>query len=460
MRLAAAGSRILAGRVGQVAANAAVVVLVAQRLGPEGQGHYSLTAAVTLLGASLLGGGMGLAAVPALRQGKVDPRRLMRAQFLWLAAMLIVLATGAAAVTVASAPADWLAAHLGWRRGLGFVVAVAAAGILGFEIFTYNLLARGRLVVGSAVNGWRAAAHLGLVGALLLLGRLTLETAVAAFALAQVGGLVAIVVVATRDLRRPHAGRESPAELDDEAPPPARVPVRERELPADLDTRPLWSLVAFNLRHGALGQLSAVAYFLLLRLDQGLLEHFRGAAEVGIYSLAVYVGELLWLLPGALTPLLVHSSAAEPGDLRRDRTAARAVRLGVGLTLAAALPLYIAAAPLLALAGGGQYADSVPALRALLPGIVAFAPGVVLAGDFIGRGRPHWNTQASALTVVINVAAALWLIPGRGAVGAAWASSLAYACGSAIMLWRFRHATGMSLRGLLLGRHRRPLPGR
>lgn len=469
MRLAAAGSRILAGRVGQVAANAAVVVLVAQRLGPAGQGHYSLTAAVTLLGASLLGGGMGLAAVPALRQGKVGPRRLMRAQFLWLCAMLFVLAAGATLATVLPTPADWLASHLGWRRGLGYVVAVAAAGILGFEIFTYNLLARGRLVVGSAVNGWRAAAHLGLVAVLLLLGRLTLETAVAAFALAQAGGLVAIIIVARRDLRRPHAGPDAPDPAEvarapgiavSGGPAAGRVPTRDRELPADLDTRPLWRLVAFNLRHGALGQLSAVAYFLLLRLDQGLLEHFRGAAEVGIYSLAVYVGELLWLLPGALTPLLVHSSAAEAGDLRRDRTAARAVRLGVGLTLAAALPLYVAAAPLLALAGGGQYAESVPALRALLPGIVAFAPGVVLAGDFIGRGRPHWNTQASALTVVINVVAALALIPRQGAVGAAWASSLAYACGSAIMLWRFRHATGMSLRGLLLGRHRRPLPER
>ncbi|MBK8166503.1 MAG: polysaccharide biosynthesis C-terminal domain-containing protein [bacterium] len=458
MRLAAAGSRILAGRVGQVAANAAVVVLVAQRLGPAGQGHYSLTAAVTLLTASLLGGGMGLAAVPALRQGRIDPRRLMRAQFLWLGAMLLVLAGGALLVTARPGPAAWLAGHLGWRPGLGFVVAAAAAGILGFEIFTYNLLARGRLVVGSAVNGWRAAGHLGLVGVLVLLGRLTLETAVAAFAVAQVGGLVAIVLVATRDLRRPHVRRDEPDTADDAGVPPVRAPLPDRELPADLDTRPLWRLVAFNLRHGALGQLSAVAYFLLLRLDQGFLEHFRGAAEVGIYSLAVYVGELVWLLPGALTPLLVHSSAADATDLRRDRTAARAVRLGVGLTLAAALPLYIAAAPLLALAGGGQYADSVPALRALLPGIVAFAPGVVLAGDFIGRGRPHWNTQASALTVVINVVAALSLIPHQGAVGAAWASSLAYACGSAIMLWRFRRATGMSLRGLILGRHRRPLP--
>jgi O-antigen/teichoic acid export membrane protein len=447
----AAGSRILFSRIGQVAANAAVVVLVAQQLGPAGQGHYSLTVAVTLLAASLLGGGMGLAAVPALRQGRVTPQRLMRAQALWMGLMLLVLGVAAGWANSDAAAASWLSLHLGWTPVLAWLVAAGGFGMLGFEIFTYNLLARGRLVVGSAINGWRALGHLLVVAALMLAGRLTPATAVAAFAAAQLGGLVAIIVVALRDLRRP-------ARPTTGVPGVPGVPRSAGELPDDLDSRPLWKLAAFNLRHGALGQLSAVAYFLLLRLDQGLLENFRGAAEVGIYSLAVYVGEMLWLLPGALTPLLVHSSAADASDPQRDRTAARAVRMGVGLTLVAALPLYLLAAPLLALVGGGQYAASVAALRALLPGIVAFAPGVVLAGDFIGRGKPHWNTQASGLTVVINVAVALALIPGHGAVGAAWASSVAYACGSVVMLWRFRRTTGMSLRGLVLGRHRRQLP--
>ena len=80
----------------------------------------------------------------------------------------------------------------------------------------------------------------------------------------------------------------------------------------------------FATAYAWLGQLSAVAYFLLLRLDQGMLEYYRGAAEVGIYSIAVYVGEMLWLLPGALTPLLVHSSSASADDPARDRNAARA----------------------------------------------------------------------------------------------------------------------------------------
>jgi O-antigen/teichoic acid export membrane protein len=121
------------------------------------------------------------------------------------------------------------------------------------------------------------------------------------------------------------------------------------------------------------------------------------------------------------------------------------------LTLAAAVPLFVLGGTLLALLAGGEYQASGAALRALLPGIVAFAPGVVLAGDFIGRGKPHWNTQASVLTVVVNVIAGVLLIPAHGPVGAAWASSIAYAGGSAVMLVRFRQITRMSLRGLILG---------
>ena len=107
----------------------------------------------------------------------------------------------------------------------------------------------------------------------------------------------------------------------------------------------------------------------------------------------------------------------------------RAVKLGFLLTLAAAIPLYMLADPLLELLAGGEYSGSGPALRALLPGIVAFAPGAVLAGDFIGRGKPHWNTQASALTVAVNLVVAWYLIPTYGPVGAAWSSTIAYAWG-------------------------------
>jgi O-antigen/teichoic acid export membrane protein len=450
MKLVAAGAKILFSRVGQVLANAVVVLVVAKTLGPEGQGHYSLTVALCMLVAALLGGGMGLAAVPPLRQDKVPAARMLKAQLLWSLGMVGILVL-VAWWSLTGDPADLLHRRLGWFSGLGFLAALAATGILGFEIFSYDLLARGRLVVGAAVNGSRAFGHLVLVLALGLAGTLTFGRSVGVFALAQVAGMLAMLVILLREIRRP-------------APDSHAVSIREfigrtgfsedhaNKIPDDLPQRSLPGIILYNLRRGWLGQISAVAYFLLLRLDQGLLEYYRGAAEVGIYSIAVYMGEMLWLLPGALTPLLIHSSAAHASDPDRDRTAARAVRLGILLTIAVGLPLFFLAEPLLALLAGGEYQGSGLALRALLPGIVAFAPGVVLAGDFIGRGKPHWNTQASALTVVVNVIAGVLLIPRHGPVGAAWASSIAYACGSAVMLVRFRQVTGMSLRGLILGR--------
>ncbi len=436
MRFFGAALRILLSRVGQVVANAAAVVIVAQILGPEGQGHFSLTVAVAQLSSALLACGMGLAAVPPLRQDRVPARRMVTAQAQWTVAMIGVLLLGAW-WTTGTGPSTFLAANLGWSKGLGFAVAVAAAGILAYEIFSYDLLARGRLVVGAAVNGWRAFGYLAVVAALAFVGRMQFGRAVGAFAVTQALGATALVVVLAREVSRPRRHAPMRAGAEDEA------------LPADLHRRSLRGLILWNLQRGWVGQLSAVAYFLLLRLDQGLVARFHGAAEVGIYSVAVYAGEMLWLLPGAMTPLLVHTSAGSAADPARDRTASRAVRVGFLVTLVAAVPLWLVANPLLALLKHGAFAASGPALRALLPGIVAFAPGAVLAGDFIGRGKPQWNTQASLLTLVVNVAVGLWLIPGHGAEGAAWASSLAYACGSVLMVARFRQATGLSLRTFL-----------
>ena len=446
MRLVRAGSRILFSRVWQVLANAVAVLCIAETLGPTGQGYFSLTVAVAMVLGAALGGGMGLAAVPPLRQKQVSIVRMLTAQLVWAALMGIVMALLASQAS-GGRVAEVLAERLGWEPGVSWLAACAGLGLLTFDIFAYDLLARGRLIVGAAVNGYRASGYLIIVGVLGLTGQLTLGRAIGAFAVTQAGGALAMLVILIREIRNPRVGHE---EAGGKAPAKTAGGL-SRPGPGDedfqLQDRSIFGLIAFNMRRGWVGQISAVAYFLLLRLDQGLLEYFRGAAEVGIYSLAVYMGEMLWLLPGALTPILVHTSATSGSDPDRDRTACRGVQLGVLVTAVVAVPLYFLAEPLLSFLAGGQYEASGAALKALLPGIVAFAPGAVLAGDFIGRGKPHWNTQASALTVVINIAVGLWLIPRFGAVGAAYASSIAYFFGSAVMVLRFRQATGLFILG-------------
>ena len=429
MTMVGDGTRILAWRVVQKAANAFSVLLAAKLLGPIGQGHYALTMTITLVLASVLNGGVGLAAVPLLRRGEVAPRRTLAAQALWSAAVAGLLAI-AAVLACRSGLWPELAARLGWHVGTLIAAAVTVLAIMSFEVQAYDLLVAGRLVAGTMVGALRATAHLAVLGVLAALGRLDLQAAVISYAAVHVVAAAALVVASWRAL---------PAMMQAAVPPAGTSTVR---------------LTGRLLKLGWIGQLSAVSYLLVLRLDQGFLEFGHGAAAVGVYSVAVWAAEMLWLLPEAINPLLVHSSADASNPAARDAVAARAVRVALILTAAGAALLGVIVRPLFSLLLGGAYLSAVPALLALLPGTILLAPGAVLAGDFIGRGRPVWNTQASVVTVAVNVVLCLLWIPPAAAVGAAWASTVAYGIGSLMMLTRFRWTTGLPWRDLILPRLR------
>ena len=428
MKLLRTGGQVLAARGAQVVAGAAVGLVVARALGPAAQGHYSLTIAVMTFAGALLNGGVGLSAVPPLRRHELSLRRILRAQGVWFAlAGAALLAAGAVATT--GGAAAWTAAHLGWTGAVAGAAAAGAAALLACDVLFYDLLAQGRPVAGAVAGLARPGAQLLLLAACFAAaGRLRPGVAVGLFAAAQFAGAAVLFALLRRE-----RGESPPGAAAAGAAWPRGAPALARAL----------------ARAGWLGQLSAVASLLHMRLNFALLAAWHGPAAVGVFSVAVLVGELLWNLPSALSPILVYSSAASGDAGDRDRLAARAVRVGLAATAVVALPLGLLAGWLLPRLFGGEYAAAAPALRALLPGIVAFAPGAVLAGDFIGRGRPGWNAQASAFTLAVNLVAGLALVPRLGLLGAAWASTIAYASGAAWMVLRFRRASGLTWRELL-----------
>lgn len=430
MKLAVAGSQVLMWRALQKGAGMLVAVVVMQGLGPAGNGLYSLTVTMVTVLAALLAGGVGLASVPRLTDGQAEPGRIGRAQVLWLgvvAVLLVLLALG-----MRLSPLwVWAQSSLGWDDRLLVAVALAVLGMVCFETSNYDLLAAGRVVLGTFTAATRTSILALALAAILLLAGADFSAAVLAFALAQ---LFAGMILATRARQ---ALRSLPGAAAMTSPTAGR--------------RPLWRLTTDLVRFGWLGQMSSLIYLLLLRLDQFLVEGYLDVAAVGIYAAAAWAAELLWLVPEALNPLVVHT-AARSGHADRDHTTARAVRLGLGVTALAAIPLAVLCAPLLGLLREGAYLPAVTPLRVLLPGVVAFAPGVILAGDFIGRGKPQWNTQASVVTVVVNIGLCLVLIPRLGILGAAWASTAAYALGSAVMVVRFRRLTGLAWSRILVPR--------
>lgn len=191
------------------------------------------------------------------------------------------------------------------------------------------------------------------------------------------------------------------------------------------------------LSFAAPAQLSSWANFLNYRLDTWIVGHFAGQTALGLYSLAVGVSQLLWLLAYPVQPVVFRLTAAR--EAASEAVVAMASRFCVTLTVLAALALGAAADWLVPLVYGRGFSGAVPALRILLVGAAFGAFTKVWAGYIAGRGGVRYNLTAVLLGLAATVVLDLALIPRLGIVGASIATTVAYAliaavCAGALVL--------------------------
>ncbi len=191
---------------------------------------------------------------------------------------------------------------------------------------------------------------------------------------------------------------------------------------------PDWALLKASLRFGLKSYLYNLERRVNLRLDVFLVAGLAagGVAATGVYSVAVNVAELILFLPVSirmsLLPMVAGGSTAEA-----NRLTSMACRHTMFLSVLMACAFALAGPVALPLAYGEQFVDAVVPLLILLPGVVLLSQARILYSDLVGRGRPEVSTVSAAAGMVITVVLDLLLIPSYGVVGAAVASTSAYA---------------------------------
>ena len=207
-----------------------------------------------------------------------------------------------------------------------------------------------------------------------------------------------------------------------------------------------------SLRFGVRLYPGNVAQFLNYRLDLFLVALFLRPLDVGLYSIATGLAERLWEVPHALRTVLLHRVAGTSHTETADAVTARVVRLVA--PLAAAGCAGVAAASWLVIDGlyGRAYVPGAPALAVLMPGVWAMSVGKLLAVHLTGRGHPEVGTYAALVSLIVTVVLDLALIPSVGIVGAAIASSVAYALATAVITAFFLRITQLRLADVLLPR--------
>ena len=196
--------------------------------------------------------------------------------------------------------------------------------------------------------------------------------------------------------------------------------------------------------------LANMAQFLNYRLDIFFVSYFVGVKGVGLYSLAVGIAQLLWLVSGATSQVLLPDVAASADRVSAQQRTARVARLSLWLSIVLAGGLVIGGDMLLPLVFGAAFRESVPALMWLLPGVTIFSIANVIGSYLAGIGKPHLNLAVALVGLVVTVALDFVLIPWLGIIGAAIASTLSYLATTLAIIAIFVHETRMPAGRVLL----------
>jgi O-antigen/teichoic acid export membrane protein len=193
-----------------------------------------------------------------------------------------------------------------------------------------------------------------------------------------------------------------------------------------------------------------LAQFLNYKLDVFVVGFFAGAASVGRYTLAVSLGQLLWLMSNSVASVLLPKVAASKDDDSSVRHTARVTRLSLWATAGCGLALAVLATQAIPLLYGEAFRPSIMALIWLLPGIVVFSVANVLAAYIAGIGKPRLNLVVSGVSLIVTIALDVALIPRLNIVGAAIASTTSYSLSALLLIVFFIRETGVPLREVLL----------
>jgi O-antigen/teichoic acid export membrane protein len=172
-----------------------------------------------------------------------------------------------------------------------------------------------------------------------------------------------------------------------------------------------------------------------------VVNHFRGAAEAGVYSVASQFALLLMLLPGVIATLLFPRVTSEQ-DARGETTCqvSRYTTFVMFLCCIAAVPFSL----LLPLIYGAAFSDATFLLWILLPGVYLMGLESVLVQHFNALGLPRAIPLYWIATLALNLVLVFALVPRYGAYGAAIASSISYAMIFALVALHFHTSTGRS----------------
>ncbi len=183
-----------------------------------------------------------------------------------------------------------------------------------------------------------------------------------------------------------------------------------------------WKLLYDQLIYGKNAYVNNLTNWLNNKVDLFILAAFLDVTLVGYYSMSITVAEGLLYLPKGLGAVAIaRESSIGRGSKVHTLYKMNTVLIGIiGIVLFASAPWII---PLIM---SDAFRPAVPSFRIILPGIFALSIAIIASNHLFGMGKSKIPSRGAFINLLITVLLDLLLIPRFGLIGAATAASAGY----------------------------------
>lgn len=202
-----------------------------------------------------------------------------------------------------------------------------------------------------------------------------------------------------------------------------------------------------GFRYSTKAYLITLLAFLVLRANIFLLRRHFGPAELGLYSVAAQISDVLAIVPQSIALVLFPRLVREKEN-RWAQTRRAALTTGAVMVVVCGLAA-IVGGPVIRLLYGASYASSANVLRIMLPGVVCLAVANIISQYLGAEGNPRILLAVWGGAAALVVGLSLLLVPDHAGAGAAAALSVTYALvlvAIFVVAQRYRQGAGQAMR--------------
>lgn len=181
-----------------------------------------------------------------------------------------------------------------------------------------------------------------------------------------------------------------------------------------------------NLKYGVKAYIACLFSYLILKVDVLMINYLRGSESTGIYSLAVSLSDILYMVSSSVG-LIAFPELGRTICMLEKRKLLKEILRKMNLLLFLLLCLAaLVIRPVVQIAYGSPYIESVYVFLILLPGVWAMSNVTILNNFYASINKTEVAIFAGMMGLIVNIILNIFWIIQYGIIGAALASTCSY----------------------------------